>query len=167
MVTAAMKLKDACSEVISLQLIKINEKEKKKKMLGPWKESYDKHIQHIKKKRHHFANKVLSSQSCGFSNSYVWMWELDHKEGWVPKDWCFQTVVLGKTLESPLDSKEIKPVHSKWNQSWLFIGRTDAEAEAPILWPPDANSLLTGRDPDTGKDWGQEEKMVTEDEVVG
>ena len=94
------------------------------------------------------------------------MWELDHKEGWVPKDWCFQTVVLGKTLESPLDSKEIKPVHSKWNQSWLFIGRTDAEAEAPILWPPDVNSLLTGRDPDTGKDWGQEEKEGTEDDWI-
>ena len=93
------------------------------------------------------------------------MWELDHKEGWVPKNWCFQTVVLVKTLESPLDSKEIQPVHSKGNQSWLFIGRTDAEAEAPILWPPDENWLI-GKDPDAGKDWRQEEKQATEDETV-
>ena len=102
-----------------------------------------------------------------FSSSYVWMWELDHKEVWVLKNWCFQTVVLEKTLESLLDCKEIQPVHPKGNQSWLFIGRTDAEAEAPILWPPNANSWLTGKDPDAGKDWGQEEKEVTEDEVVG
>ena len=92
------------------------------------------------------------------------MWELNHKEGWAPKNWCFQTVVLEKTLESPLDSKEIKPVNPKGNQLWIFIGRTDAEA--PILWPPDAKSWLIEKDPDAGKDWGQEEKWVAEDEMV-
>ena len=93
-----------------------------------------------------------------FPRSNVWMWELDHKEGWALKNWCFWTVVLEKTPESPLDSKEIQPVHPKGNQSWIFTGRTDATAEAPILWPPDAKNWLTGRDPDSGKDWGQEEK---------
>ena len=101
------------------------------------------------------------SQSCGFSNSHVGMWELDHKEGWAPKNWCFWTVMLEKTLESPLDSKDIKPVNPKGNQAWIFVGRTDAEAEAPILCPPDAKSWLIGKDPDAGKDWGQEEKGVT------
>ena len=125
-------------------------------MHAPWKESYDKPRQHIKKQRHHFANKVSSSQSYGFSSSHARMWELDHKEGWAPKNWCFQTVVLEKTLESPLDCKEIKPVHPKGNQSWIFIGRTDAEA--PIVWLPDANSWFIGKDPDAGKDWRQEEK---------
>ena len=95
------------------------------------------------------------------------MWELEHKESWVLKNWCFWTVVLEKTLESPLDCKEIKPVNPKGNQSWLFIGRTDAESEAPILWPPDAKNVLIGKDPDTGKDWRQEEKGMTEDEIVG
>ena len=95
------------------------------------------------------------SQSCGFSSSYVKKWELDQKEGWVPKNWCFLTVVLEKTLDSPLDSKEIKPVNPKGNQPWIFIGRTDAEVEAPILWPPDAKTWLTGKDPDAGKDWGK------------
>ena len=95
------------------------------------------------------------------------MWELDRKEGWVPKNWCFQTVVLEKTLEGPLDCKEIKPVNPKGNQSWIFIGKTDAEAEAPIFWPPDAKSQLIGKDPDSGKDWEQEEKGTTEDEIVG
>ena len=95
------------------------------------------------------------------------MWELDHKEGWVLKNWCFWTVVLEKTLESPLDCKEIKPVNPKGNQPWTFIGRTDAEAEALILWLPDAKSQLTGKDPDAGKDWRQEEKETTEDEMVG
>ena len=94
------------------------------------------------------------------------MWELDHKEDWVPKNWCFWTVVLGKTLESPLDCKEIQPLHPKGNQSWIFIGRTDAEAEAPILWPPDVKNWLTGKDPDAGKDWRQKEKQTTEDEMV-
>ena len=92
---------------------------------------------------------------------------MDHKEGWAPKSWCFRTVVLEKTLESPLDSKEIKLVNPKGNQPWMFIGRTDAEAEAPILWPPDVKSLLTGKDPDAGKDWGQEEKRATEDKMIG
>ena len=96
-----------------------------------------------------------------------WMWEMDHKEGWVPKNWCFQTVVLEKTLESPLDSKEIKAVHLKGNQLWIVIGRTDAEAEIPTLWPPDVKIWFTGKDPDAGKDWGQKEKRVTEDELVG
>ena len=95
------------------------------------------------------------------------MWELDCEESWAPKNWCFWTVVLEKTLESPLDYKEIQPVHPKGGQSWLFIGRTDAEAETPILWPPDSKSWLTGEDPDAGRDWGQEEKGMTEDEMVG
>ena len=95
------------------------------------------------------------------------MWELDHKEGWVPRNWCSQTVILEKTLESPLDSKEIKPVNPKGNQSWIFIGRTDAEAEAPILWPPEAKTWLIRKDPDAGKDWRQEEKGTTEGKIVG
>ena len=95
------------------------------------------------------------------------MWELDHKEGWAPKNWCFWTVVLEKTLESPLDCKEIQTVNPKGNQSWIFIGRTDAEAEAPVIWPPDAKNWLIGKDPDAGKDWGQKEKGTTEDEMVG
>ena len=121
--------------------------------LLPWKKSYVQPRQHIKKQRHYFANKGPSSQSYGFSSSHVWMWELDYKESWVPKNWCFWTVVLEKTLLSPLDCKEIQPVHPKGNQSWIFIGRTDAKAEAPILWPPDAKNWLTGKDPDAGKDW--------------
>ena len=95
------------------------------------------------------------------------MWELDHKEGWLPKNWCFWIVVLEKTFESSLDSKEIKPISPKGNQPWIFIGRTDAKAEVPILWPPDVKSQLTGKDPDAGKDWRQEEKGATEDEMVG
>ena len=102
-------------------------------MLAPWKKNYDQPRQHIKKQRHYFANKGSSSQSFGFSSSDVWMWELDHNEGWAPKNWCFWTEVLDKTLESPLDSKEIQPVHPKEDQSWVFIGRTDAEAETPIF----------------------------------
>ena len=105
------------------------------KMLNPWKKSYDKPRQHIKKQRLDFANKGPSSQSCGFSSSHAWMWQLDHKESWVPKNWCFWTVVLEKTLESPLDCKETQPVHPKGNNSWMFIGRTDFEDETPILWP--------------------------------
>ena len=100
-------------------------------MLAPWKQSYDQPRQHIKKQRHYFANKSLSSQSYGFSSSYVWIWELDYKESWALKNWCFWTVVLEKTLESPLDCKEIQPVHPKGNQPWLFIGRIDAELETP------------------------------------
>ena len=111
-------------------------------MLTPWKKSYDQPRQHIKKQRHYFANKVPSSQGYGFSSSHVWMWELDYKERWALKNWCFWTVVLEKTLESPLDYKEIQPVHPKGDQSWVFIGWTDVEAETPILWPPDEKSRL-------------------------
>ena len=109
----------------------------------------------------------VHSQSYGFSRSHVRMWELDYKESWTPKNWCFWTLVLKKTLESPLDCKEIKPVHPKGNQSWIFIGRTDAEAEAPVLWLPDAKNWLIGKDPDAGRDWRQEEKGTTEDEMMG
>ena len=101
-----------------------------------------------------------------FSSCHACMWELDQKESWVPKNWCFWTVVFEKILESPLDCKEIQPVHPKWNQSWTFTGRTDAEAETPILWPPDAKNWLIWKEPDTGKDWRQEEKGKTEDEMV-
>ena len=113
------------------------------------------------------TDKGPSSQSYDFSSSHVRMWELDHKESWAPKNWCLWTVVLEKTLESPLDCKEIKQVHPKGNQSWIFIGRTDAKPEAPILWPPDAKKWLTGKGPDAGKDWRQEEKGRTEDEMAG
>ena len=136
-------------------------------MLTPWKESYDQPRQHIKKQRHYCVHKGMSSQGYGFSGSHVWMWELDYKESWVPKNWCFWTMVMEKTLESPLDCKEIQTVHSKGNQSWIFIGRTDAEAETPILWPPDAKSWLIGKDSDAGRDWGQEEKGMTEDGMAG
>ena len=144
MVTAAMKLKDDCS----------------------LEESYDQPRQHIKKQRHYFANKSLSSQSYGFSSSHVWTWELDYKEGWTPKNWCFWTVVLERTLESPLDFREIQPVHPKGNHSCIFIGKTDAEAETQLLWPPDVKNWLIWKDPDAGKDWRQEEKGTTEDEMV-
>ena len=143
MVTAAMKLKDAYSLEGKL-----------------WPRQY------MKKQRHYFANKGLSSQGYGFSSSHVWMWELDYKESWVLKNWCFWTVVLEKTLESPLDCKEIQSFHPKGDQSWVFIGRTDVEVETPILWPPHVKSWLIGKDPDAGKDWGQEEKGTTEDEMV-
>ena len=136
-------------------------------MLPPWKESYNQTRQHIKKQRHYFANKGLSSQGYGVSSSQVWLWELDCEEGWVPKNWCFWTVVLEKPLASPLDCKEIQSAHPKGDQSWVFIGRTDVEAETPILWPPDAKSWLIWKDPDAGKDLGQEEKGMTEDEMVG
>jgi len=145
MVIAAMKLKDACS------------------LEG----KHDQSRQHIKKQRHYFANKSPSSQGYGVSSSHVWMWELDYKESWVLKNWCFWTVVLEKTLESPLDCKEIQPVHPKGNQSWIFIGRTDAEAKSPILWHPDGKNWLIWKDPDAGKDWRWEEKGMTEDEMVG
>ena len=128
----------------------------------PWKKGYDKTRQCIKKQRHYFSNKGPYSQSYDFSSSHEWIWELDHKEGWTLKNWCFWTVVLEKTSESPLDSKEIKPVNPKGTQPWTSIGRTDAEAEAPILWPPDVNSELIGKDPDAAKDWGQEEKSNRE-----
>ena len=139
MVTADMELKDVCSLEEKL-----------------WQTR-----QHIKKQRYHFANKGPSSQSYGFSSSHVWMWEFDHKEGWVPKNWCFQTAVLEKTLESPLDCKEIQPVSPKGNQPWMCMGRTDAEAEAPILWPPHWKRLWC---------WERlkaQGERVTEDEMVG
>jgi len=136
-------------------------------MLAPWKKSYDQPRQYIKKQRHYFADKGPSNQSYGIFNSHVWMWELDYKESWVLNNWCFWTVVLGKTLESPLDCKDIQPVHLKGNQSWIFIGRTDAEAETPIHWPPGAKNWLIWKDPDAGKNWRQEEKGMTEDEMAG
>ena len=143
MVTAAMKLKDACSLEANLWLTR----------------------QHIRKQRHFFANEVPSSQSYGFSSSHVCMWDLDHKESWGPKNWCFWTVVLEKTLKSLLDFKEIQPVHPKGDQSWIFIGRTDAEA--PILWTTDVKNWLIWKDPDAGKDWKQVKKGMTEDEMFG
>ena len=143
MVTAAMKLKDT-----------------------PWEKSYDQPTQRIKKQRHYFANKGLSGQGYGFSSSHVWIWELDYKESWVLKNWSFLTVVLEKTLESPLDCKEIQPVHPKGSQSWIFLGSTNVEAETSIFWPPDVKNWLIGKDPDAGKDWKQEEKGTTEDEMV-
>ena len=145
MVTAAMKLNGACS------------------LEG----KFDKPRQHFIKQRHYFVNKGLSSQSYVFSSSHVLMWELEYKESWAPNNWCFWTVVLEKTLESPLDSKEIQPVNPKGNQSWIFIGRTDVEAEAPTLWPPDAKSWLIIKDPDAGKDWRKGEEVMTENEMVG
>ena len=114
-----------------------------------------------------YINKLLSSQSCGFSSSYIWMWELDYKESWVPKNWWFWTMVLEKTLESPLDCKKIQPVHHKGNQPWIFIERTDAEDETSVLWPLDAKNWLPRKDPDDGKDWRREEKGMTENEMVG
>ena len=135
-------------------------------MLAIWKESYDKLRQHIKKQRHYFPNKDPYSQSYFFfPGNHVQRWKLDHKEGWVLKNWLFWTVMLEKTLESPFDSKEIKPFNPKGNQPWIFIGRTVAKAEAPILWPSDAKSRLIGKDPDAGKDWRQE-KETTEDEMI-
>ena len=135
-------------------------------MLAHWKKSHGKTRQDVKKQRHYFTNKGPSGESYDFSSSHVWMWELDYKESWVMKNWCFWTVVLEKT-ESPLDCKEIQPVHPKGNQSWIFIGRTDAVPETPVLWPPDAKNQLIGKDPDAADDWRQEEKGRTEDEIVG
>ena len=143
-VTTDMKLKDAC----------------------PLKTNFDKLRQHIKKQRPHFADKSSYSQSYGFSSSDVWMWELDCKEGWGLKNWCFSTVVLWKPLESPFDCKEIKQIHPKGNQLWIFIGRTEAAAEASIRWPPDVKSWLIGKDPDAGKYWRPQEKGVAEDEMI-
>ena len=123
---------------------------KLKEPCAPWNKSYDKSRQYIKKQRHYFTDKGPYSQSYGFSGSHVWMWELDHKEGWMLKNWCFQTMVLESILESS--------VNFKWNQPWIFIGRTAAESEAPLLWPPDVKSRLTGKDTDARKDWWQKEK---------
>ena len=120
----------------------------------------------ILKSRHYFANKGPYSQSYDFSSSHVWMWELNHKEGWVSKNWCPEIVEMEKMLESLLDCKGIKPVNPKGNQPWIFIGRTDSEAEVPMLWPPDAKRQLTRKDLDAEKDWRQKEKMVAEDDIV-
>ena len=139
----------------------------KLKTPAPWMKSYSNLDSVLKKQRYYFANKGPSCQSFSFSSSHVWMWELDYKESWAPKNWCFWTVVLEKTLESPLDCKEIQPVHPKGNQSWIFIGRTDTEVETSVLWPPDARNWLIWKESDAGKDWGQEEKGMTEDEMVG
>ena len=132
-----------------------------------WQNSDDKSRQCVEKQRHYSKDKGQYSQGYGLLSDHVQVWELNCKEGRTPKNWCLRTVVLEKTHESSLDSKEIKPVNLKGNQSWIFIGRTDAEAEAPILWPPDVKNWLTGKDPDAGKDWSQEEKGTTEDEMVG
>ena len=121
----------------------------------------------FKKQRCCFANKGPFRQSYGFSISHVWMWEFNHKERWALKNLCFWTVMLEKTLESPLDGKVIQLVHPKGNQSWIFIGRTNDYAEAPILWPPDVKNWLVGKDPDGWKDWRWEEKGMTEDEMIG
>ena len=135
--------------------------------LFKWKKSYDKPRQHIKNRDITLLRKVCIVKVMIFSVVLYWWEELSHKEGWVQKNWCFWTVVLEKTLDSPLDSKEIQPVHPKGDQSWIFIGRTDAEAEAPILWSPDAKNQLIGKDPDAGKDWRWEEKGMTQNEMVG
>ena len=136
-------------------------------MLTPWKESYDQPRQHIKKQRHYFANKRPSSLSYGFSSSHVRMWELDSKESWAPKNWCFLTVVWRRLLRVPWTARRSNQSNRKGDQPWIFIGRTDAEAEAPVLWPPDAKSQLTGKDPNAGKDWRWKEKGTREDEMVG
>ena len=144
MVIAAMKLKDACSL-----------------------KTYDQTGLNIKKQRYYFANKGPCNQGYGFSSSHVRTWELDYKESWAPKNWCFWTVVLEKTLESPLGRKEISPVHTKGDQSWVFTGRTDAEAEISIVWQPDSKNWLIGKDSDARKDLRQEKKGMTEHEIAG
>ena len=136
------------------------------KMLAPWKKTYDKPRQHIKKQRHYFTDKGPYSQSQGFSSSHVWIWELFHKEGWVLKKWYFRIVVLEKTVESPLDCTEIKPVYPKGSQPGICIGRTDTESEAPISWPPDVKRQLIGKSPNAWRDWRQKEKRAPEDEMV-
>ena len=133
----------------------------------PWKKSYENLASILKSRDITLLTKVCVVKAMVFSSSHVWMWELDHKDGWVPKNWCFWTVVLEKILESSLDRKEIKAVNPKGNQSWIFIGRTDAKTETPILWPPAVKNWLIGKDPDAGKEWRQEEKGMTEDEMVG
>ena len=135
-------------------------------MLPPWKKSCDQSRQYIKKQRHYFANKGPYSQSYGFSSGHVLVWELDYKESWASKNSCFWTVVLEKTLESPLDSRESQPVHPKGDQSWIFIGRTGAQVETLIFWPPDVKNWLIWKDPDAGKHW-RREKGTTEDEMAG
>ena len=145
MVAATMKLKD----------------------LAPWKESYDQPRHDIKKRRHHCTNKGLSSQSWGFSSGHEWMWELEHREDLIAKEVMISNCGVGEDSWESLDSKEIKPVNPKGNQPWILIGRTDAEAEAPILWPPDMKGWPFGKDPDAGKDWEQEENGAAEDKMAG
>ena len=130
-------------------------------MLTPWKETI------LKSRDITLLTKVCLVKAMVCPVVHVWMWESDFEESWAPKNWCFWTVVLDKTLESPLDYKEIQPVHPKGDQSWVFIERTDVEAETPVLWPPAVENRVIGKDPDAGKDWGQEEKGTTEDEMVG
>ena len=138
-------------------------------MLSSWKNIYGKPRQCTKKQRHHFVDKchkAINSQNYGFSSSHVWMWELDHKESWTPKNWCFWAVMLEKTLEGLLDCKEIHPVNPKGNQPWIFIGRTDAEVERPIFWPPAAKNWLVRKDPEPGEYWGQE-RWAAEGKILG
>ena len=135
--------------------------------LTPWKESYDQSRQHIKKQRHYFVNKSLSSEGYVFSSGHVWMWELDYEDSWAPINWCFQTVFLEETVESPLDCKEIQSVHPKGISPEYSLEELILKLLTPILWPPDAKNWLIWKDPDAGKDWGQEEKGMTEDEMVG
>ena len=136
-------------------------------MLAAWKKSYTSTNSMLKSRNITLQTNVCLVKAMVFSSSHVWMWELDYKESWVQKKWYFWTVVLANTLESPLDCKEIQPVHPKGNQSWIHIGRTDAEGEAPILSSPDAKKKLIWKDPYVGKHWRQEEKRMTEDEMVG
>ena len=136
-------------------------------LLAPWKKSYDQPRQHIKKHRHYFANKGMSSQGYGFSSTHVWMWELDYKESWVPKNWCFWTVVLEKTLESPLDCKEIQPVHPKEISLEYLLEGLMLKLKFLYLGHLNAKNWLIGKDTDAGKDWRQGEKGMTEDEMVG
>ena len=138
-----------------------------KRVLTPWKKSYEQPSQHIIKQRHYFANKGPFSQSYGLSTNHVWMWELDYKESWAQKNWFFWTVALEKTLESPLDSKEIQPVYAKGNQSWIFIGRTDAETETPNTLTTWCEELIYSKNLDDGKVWWQDEKGMTEDRMLG
>ena len=131
-------------------------------MIASWQESYKKLRQ-----RHYSANKCLYSQGYGLPRGQVWLWKLDREEGRTPKNWCLWTVVLEKTPENPLDSKKIKPVNLKGNQFWMLVGRTDAEAEAPVFWSSDMNSWLIGKVPDAWKDWRQNKKRAPEDETAG
>ena len=135
-------------------------------MLAPWKKSYNQ-VRQLVKSRDIILPIKVHLVSYGFSSSHVWMWKLYHKESWALNHWCFWILVLEKTLENPLDCKEIKPVHPKGNCFWIFIGRTDAEAEIPLLWPPDVKKWLIWKDPDEGKDWRPEEKGTKMDEIFG
>ena len=136
-------------------------------MLTPWKDSYDQLDSILKSKDITLPGKGPSSQGYGFSSGHLWMWEWDCEESWALKNWYFWTVVLEKTLESPLDCKKSQPVHSEGDKPWDFFGRNDAKAETPVLWPPHAKIWLIGKGSDAGRDWGQEEKGMTEDEMAG